>query len=784
HRIARTAFDVQFPPQCPGPCQLDWEGECATHVHMVKFDPICGDGASVGWNYISGASFKKKMVYRWWLDQEFGVIFFHDHLFANYRQKHGLFGALLVEPKGAKAYDNVTNQEIITGLQARVQLRERENGTTWFREFCIGIADFIPMWDRHHNPLNPPDHPGGHGDQGVMALNYRSEPIPERLHSPRNSRVMADPALWFTSRSPWNRDPYTTLFPVYESDPIWFRVVQGSHEEQHSFQVHGMRWRRFRANTGSAVRNQQTFGLSEAFTLVSHEPYGPGDYMYKLSSADDLWLGCWGLIRAFPHGYVRTGEEIVPFCDVATSTASPEVPPPVNEMRRFTVVAEPKRLTYREPDLIDPFGLTYRLVSWTPPNVLPQTVPSGEPVEPLILRCRHGEWVQVKLINRLPAWYHPRPEPFAPAVPVEERDPFSNRPDRPVSTSVSMHADLVKYDVRSSDGANVGRNPIQTADKNQTVTYTWHASLPPPLNGVPANNGQPLGPVLLQDMADFRNHRHHGLIGALVVEGAAATPLRVERGQPTAHGAIEAWYGSRATVVVEKPGQPEERFEEAVLLMQDGLRLFLYGHIHHPITDEPPATGETEVDAEDQGQKGFNYRSEPVGPNLDPMYDPGGGIAPGEWPPAGPFGDWLSNPNPATPVFVAPAGRRFRLHLVGAFDKPRNQSFTIHGLAWPEERFNPPRPTVEHWVSSESALTTGTVRTFDLSPQHEGDHAYRSGVLKWAVPQGLWGILRFSAPASAKGTHVAPPVPRILLGVSAGVLLGWLAWQLGRKTKA
>jgi hypothetical protein len=67
---------------------------------MVKFDPICADGAATGWNYISGARHGRRMVYRWWADQEFGTIFFHDHLFANHRQKHGLFGALLVEPAG------------------------------------------------------------------------------------------------------------------------------------------------------------------------------------------------------------------------------------------------------------------------------------------------------------------------------------------------------------------------------------------------------------------------------------------------------------------------------------------------------------------------------------------------------------------------------------------------------------------------------------------------------------------------------------------------------------
>jgi hypothetical protein len=47
------------------------------------------------------------MVYRWWADQEFGTIFFHDHLFANHRQKHGLFGALLVEPAGSKFFHHI-----------------------------------------------------------------------------------------------------------------------------------------------------------------------------------------------------------------------------------------------------------------------------------------------------------------------------------------------------------------------------------------------------------------------------------------------------------------------------------------------------------------------------------------------------------------------------------------------------------------------------------------------------------------------------------------------------
>jgi hypothetical protein len=132
-------------------------------------------------------------------------------------------------------------------------------------------------------------------------------------------------------------------------------------------------------------------------------------------------------------------------------------------------------------------------------------------------------------------------------------------------------------------------------------------------------------------------------------------------------------------------------------------------------------------DHEDQGQKGFNYRTEPVGPNTN-----------GEGLPAP--GDWLANPDPATPVWYVPVNRPVHFHLVGACDKPRNHSFTIHGVTWPEWRFL--SPAEQPRVASEGAITCGTARTFEFTPEHEGDHAYRSGVLKWDVSQGLWGILR------------------------------------------
>lgn len=65
----------------------------------MKFDPLVADGASVGWNYLSGTTTSdageqdheryRSWMYRWYCDEEFGAVFFHDHLLANERQRHG-----------------------------------------------------------------------------------------------------------------------------------------------------------------------------------------------------------------------------------------------------------------------------------------------------------------------------------------------------------------------------------------------------------------------------------------------------------------------------------------------------------------------------------------------------------------------------------------------------------------------------------------------------------------------------------------------------------------------
>jgi len=167
----------------------------------------------------------------------------------------------------------------------------------------------------------------------------------------------------------------------------------------------------------------------------------------------------------------------------------------------------------------------------------------------------------VVLRNELPAGM--TVEPHEPEVPIEG-DPQA----RPVSRRVSLHADLVHLDVRTDDGSHVGKNDDSTVAPGEENTYHWWAP-------------DPVGPVPLTDLADVRHHRHHGLIGALVVEATDAEPLlprwpwlsnwlaRIGSRRLARKLGREAWTGDHARV----HGSADE-FEEVVVLMQDGLRLF------------------------------------------------------------------------------------------------------------------------------------------------------------------------------------------------------------------
>lgn len=163
------------------------------HIHLVKFDTIVSDGAANGWNNIAGARQYETLIERFFANTELRTVFFHDHLFANSHQMHGVFGALIVEEAGATFHNIQNGKELKRGTKAVIR---RKDGTS-FREFALFVHDFAFLFDKDGKPLNPPEVPGSHDDPCVMGINYRCEPMRERL------KKHDDPAYLFSSEFPW-----------------------------------------------------------------------------------------------------------------------------------------------------------------------------------------------------------------------------------------------------------------------------------------------------------------------------------------------------------------------------------------------------------------------------------------------------------------------------------------------------------------------------------------------------------------------------------------------------
>lgn len=778
--------------------------ECGLHVHLVKFDVLAADGSSTGWNYLSGASapqavgtnvpgeMRNVSLHRWVVDEEFGPCFFHDHLLANFRQRRGLFSALMVQPHGSewKRHDDKTKRAW-SEAQAVIEPPQDSNLPS-YREACLAVADYVPLLNRHGKELNPPPILSGMSDPGVMGVNYRCAPLRFRGN---------DPSAWFSSavRDKQNfagaeGDPDTPIILTYPGERLRIRLLQGSHEEQHSFTAHGLRWRRDWGNGKAPLVNQQTLGISEAFTLdinpADASAYGMGDHLWHFGTLDDLWLGNWGLVRVLPP--TPDNKDTFPLlpalkgCAPAAEATAPLVPDR-NTERVYVVAAQRHEHGYVGDVLTDPWGLIYRAIPCSRTEVeqaieeeltieqdrgskaavasgdsaVPAPAPKGfeallakQPAptttEPLVLRALAGEWVRVILVNdileaddddrnRRRRGQQPFGTEASPArVPVEHRDRFGHPDRRTVSPRASLHAALLRYDVTADDGSYVGRNPDTTvaARRQRDDAHGMHGgNLQPPDADTLAVGGvvtradhtgrrnwreywwwaddklapkeateHDLGQVCyLHDMADIRHHRHHGLIGALVVLPPDLRPYAPGSNSSEPDG----WISFSADL--KKGDQLFAR--ETFWFMQDGLRFFVNGSHHAPMPDVEPG-----LDPVDCGQKAVNYRAYPVHA--------------GEIAQAGPL--------VPHPILEADAGDRVVLRVLGANDKPRQHGIVVHGAILRSASWVLNSPQVG--ALSGIAPCRAENLIFTLGPP--GDHPVRPGSFLWATQQGMWARIR------------------------------------------
>ena len=523
------------------------------------------------------------------------------------------------------------------------------------------------------------------------------------------------------------------------------------------------------------------------------------DFLYHAGTVDAIWNGAWGFFRSYAEPSltrdVASGAGGVPIrCRLAVldapmaavadpacrgrvpATAVSAAPlitgftglgtgnafrAPNASGRLFCIEAVAEPLAYNAASRIsDPNAMrfvlreAYRLTAEEMNN--PPACPRpGSPVQlraariplpaddkrPLVLRVKSGEMAIINVTNSLPATL-PRTQGNAELPPIVSARPNMSLNDTLVpSSTVGLHAGLMSYIVRQSDGARVGLNGTSTpalASRGLTTTSVWYAGTVEyarqdttiPVRFVPFETERGMV-ATLSSMADPIRHPAGGLVGALVIE-----PADVDLDGAHAAGSIR---DGGTTARLCREGRGKDCWDEFVLVYQDGLNL-----------KQEEAGAQSTIpdchvcdDSYDSGDIALNYRTEPFWarlglPRVDSNPDPEVGDKPVrvdlnkfEIP------DGFLQPKfkaVETPTFCTKPGEHVIVHAVHPGGRARQRGFVTLGLRYDDlgmPRFGSP---------NSALLGPQKAETMDLGRVADGLWLYRDGPA-FIMASGSWGYI-------------------------------------------
>ena len=312
------------------------------HIHGSSFIIKASGQAATMTNKDSLVAPGKSQEFEWYIpaDEQEGAHHFHSHATRD-QWSLGMFGSLVVEPRGSSYLNPWNSQPLKSGWMAMIH---DPNGND-FREFAIfyhEIGDEVfRILNRKGEMLPQRDavtdayRPGGRG------LNLRSEPHGTRLALQLERHGIHDESMGYGSYT--FGDPATTIPRSYLGDPVKFRMMGGS-EMVHSHHLHGGadRWPRspeavtkaefnFAATSNGtgpvkfpAIRTSserldvQAIGAAESYNEVIECgsggcQYGAGDFVFHCHIPQHYVTGMWGFWRVYNTlQAARSQDDIMP----------------------------------------------------------------------------------------------------------------------------------------------------------------------------------------------------------------------------------------------------------------------------------------------------------------------------------------------------------------------------------------------------------------------------------------------------------------------------------------
>ncbi len=183
----------------------------------------------------------------------------------------GLYGAIIVGPRGAKYTHPVTGEEMSGKAGWRVDVHPPSGRS--YRDFVLFIQDQDEVIGTALMPYNEQV-------KGVVGLNYRAEPM------------QAGSKLAIAS---------TPQLEAFVGDAVRIHVLAPFSEQSHVFSLEGHQWPLEPGRPGTTMLSSIKVGGMEALTLRV-EAALPGDYLYGDHREPYREAGLWGILRVYEPG--------------------------------------------------------------------------------------------------------------------------------------------------------------------------------------------------------------------------------------------------------------------------------------------------------------------------------------------------------------------------------------------------------------------------------------------------------------------------------------------------
>jgi len=271
------------------------------HVDMMAFDPKDSMGINAGNNpgdqtVAPGQS----RTYTYYAHPEFGenAALIQDWGNVLENPRNGLFGTVVIGPKGSQYRDPVTGEDLAmkSSWRADVIVDRSLSGN----ENRKNYRSFALMFQDEDNQIGTSFMPYIQKTAGITGVNYRSEPTDYRVE-----KGCAYSDVFTCAKT--GDGPVTPTIAAHVGDPVVIHVLGAFSEQVQLFSISGHEWKHEPYMAGADLVSTMEFGGAEVINAWLHGGAGgpngiPGDYLWLNQRPSHLDAGQWGALRVLDRG--------------------------------------------------------------------------------------------------------------------------------------------------------------------------------------------------------------------------------------------------------------------------------------------------------------------------------------------------------------------------------------------------------------------------------------------------------------------------------------------------